>query len=90
MIFNLDAVEKLNIQLKIARSYYHIGKLEQAHIEIQKIQQGNQFEVLVLKGDILLGQRRFHRAASIYEETIKKFPQQSIANKNVLITVYLL
>ena len=79
--FKLSRSAKLDIQLKIARSYYHIGKLEQAQIELQKIQQSDQFEVLVLQGDILLGQRNFQQASSVYESLIEKFPQKSITNK---------
>ena len=88
--FNLSKSQILEIRLKISKSYYHIGKLQQARIELEKIEKNSKpsFEVLLLKGNILLGEEKLDQSALVYENLIEKFPKKSITNK-VFLTLSL-
>ena len=90
LLFELSKQEIEAIRLKIAKSYYHIGKFQQAKVELQKREQPSQrsFEALLLKGDILLGERSYDESALIFEDIIKSFPKRSATDK-VFLTLSL-
>ena len=91
-LFMLDLSEKdvKDIQLKITKSYYHIGNFQQAKTELQKLEQNRSpsFEALLLKGYILLGERNYDESALIFEELIKRFPKKAATDK-VFLTLSL-
>ena len=91
-LLTLDLPEKdvKDIQLKITKSYYHIGNFQQAKIELQKLEQNRSpsFETLLLKGDIFLGERNYNESALIFEDIIKSFPKKAVTDK-VFLTLSL-
>ena len=78
------------VKLKIAKAYYHIGKFQQAKTELQKLEQNNKasFEVLLLKGHILLGERAYGKASLVFEDVIQQFPKEGNTDK-ILLTLSL-
>ncbi len=91
-LLTLDLSEKdiANIKLKIAKSYYHIGNFQQSKLELQKLEQNSQpsFEILLLKGHILIGERSYDESVLIFESLIKSFPKKAVTDK-VFLTLSL-
>ena len=88
--FDLSKKDISDIQLKIAKSYYHIGNFQQAKIELQKLEKTDQisFEISLLKGHILLGERSYDESALIFEDMIKRFPKKAVTD-NIFLTLSL-
>ena len=80
---DLPGKDMKEVKLKIVKSYYHIGNFQQAKIELQRLAQDEQpsFEILLLKGDILLGEGNYDESALLFEDLIKKFPSRAVTDK---------
>lgn len=78
-------------KVSIARAYYYLNNFEQALSEINeafrlKIPDETRFDLMILNGNILVAQKQFAKAIVIYNELLKKFPEQS-KKENVNLTL---
>ncbi|MCB0393930.1 MAG: tetratricopeptide repeat protein [Bdellovibrionales bacterium] len=81
-----DEPEKIETQLRIAKAYYFLGQFQQALFEIEstsklKSTEKQKFETLLLKANILTGQKDYDDAAAIFLKMISEFPQMAKAEK---------
>lgn len=83
LAFNLTQPQRQETQLKIAKSYYYIGKLDQAKVELEQIRQEGRFiyDVLLLRGHIFLGEKQLERAILTYKDLMRRFPKRSMQDQ---------
>lgn len=78
-------------KLSIARANYYMNNFEQALSEINEISRMKapddvKFDMLILSGNILVAQKKFQKAAAIFIELMKIFPDKSL-KENVGLTL---
>ncbi len=79
----LSKEEQIRIKLAIARSYYHLGQMQQSWNEAKQIlvvpgiSQDTAFDVLLLQANVQLALKNFTEAAKSLEEIMKRFPERS-------------
>ncbi len=83
--------EQAKYKLSIARAHYYLNNFFQAESEINeilrlKIDDQLRFNTLFLQGNILVAQKNFLRAAEIYKNIIKNYPETA-KKENVMITL---
>lgn len=74
--------EKVAMRLRIAKAQYRLGNSNQALAELKSIEarpltKDRQYDVSVLKAEILMAQKKYEDAATVLEETLKKFPERA-------------
>lgn len=83
--------DQVKYKLSIARAHYYLNNFFQAESEINeilrlKIDDQMRFNTLLLQGNILVAQKNFLRAAEIYRNIIKTYPETA-KKENVMITL---
>jgi tetratricopeptide (TPR) repeat protein len=89
MLSEPDDVAKYKVNL--ARAYYYQNNFFQAESEVDEFLRGktsneNRFEMLVLKGNIFIAKKEIPKAAEVFKELIKNFPEKS-AKESVYLTL---
>lgn len=88
---NLSDQEVGQFRLGLARAHYYQNNLFQADSEITqifklKVEPPLRFNAYMLKGNILIAQKDFSRAATLFKELIKEYPEKS-QQENVPMTL---
>lgn len=90
---NLNAEEWFVVQFHIAESFFYLKKHSQALREVEKcflkepsIEQRKQ--VIVLKGRILIAQKKFEPAILLFEKQIERFPNEEPFFREYLALIY--
>ena len=78
--------DKITITYNIARSYFSLNKFYQANIEVKKLldtdlDPDTRFEILLLRGNILLTMKNHTDAIDVYTELIEEFPEKTLKEK---------
>lgn len=81
--------EEAQYRTNLARAHYYLNDFAQAEIEIQsvlklKTDTKTRFAAQTLNGNILLAQRKYKEASTIFSQTIKEFPEQAILENTYL------
>lgn len=86
-----DSQERTKYKISLARSYYYQNLFDQALNEVEeflKIEPNeiNKFDMLMLKGNILLAQKELSRASEVFKTVLQKYPEKS-KQENVALTL---
>lgn len=86
-----DSQERTKYKISLARAYYYQNFFDQALNEVEeflKIEPNeiNKFDMLMLKGNILLAQKELSRAAEVFKAVLQKYPEKS-KQENVALTL---
>jgi len=84
-------LEEAQYQMDLARADYYLNNLFQAQSEIEsllklKSDENVRFGALMLKGNILVAEKKFGLAADIFRDLIEKYPEKS-TQENVALTL---
>ncbi len=87
----IDPDEKEKIKSSLARSYYYQSNFSQALAECEELIQKSKnesliFEMVVLKGNIFLAQKKLEEAAKLFKRLLIKYPERSV-KENVALTL---
>ena len=79
---DLDSSVKTDIRLKIVRSYYYLGQMGQAKLEIEDVEKREasepfDFELSFLKANILTGLNDLSAAIQVYQRLLQEYPAQA-------------
>lgn len=82
LAMNPPFAEQARYKLTIARANFYMGQFAQAESEIadllkERLSASIQFDVLALKGNILVAQKRFKPAVDVYKSLLNDFPERS-------------
>jgi tetratricopeptide (TPR) repeat protein len=85
-----SSAEASQYKINIARSLYYMGSFFQADSEINNLLNSKQddsliFNALVLKANILIGQKEFKKAAEVLKDLLIKYPNKSTQENVVLL-----
>jgi tetratricopeptide (TPR) repeat protein len=84
--------EIADYKMKLAKSYFYLNDLDQAEHEVDEfllskdLDPKKKFELLTLKGNILLASKDLPNASKVYQKVLKEFPEFSRA-ENVAVTL---
>lgn len=83
-------LEEAQYKMNVARAQYYQNNFFQAESEIDSLlklkgDEATRFSALMLKGNILVARKDFTRAADIFKELIRDFPEKSIQENVALI-----
>lgn len=86
-----DSQERTKYKISLARAYYYQNLFDQALNEVEeflKIEPNeiNKFDMLMLKGNILMAQKELGRAADVFKAVLQKYPDKS-KHENVALTL---
>lgn len=86
-----DSQERTKYKISLARSYYYQNLFDQALNEVEEFlkvepNEINKFDMLMLKGNILLAQKDLGRAADVFKSVLLKYPEKS-KQENVALTL---
>lgn len=84
-------LEEAQYQMDLARADYYLNNLFQAQSEIDsllklKSDENVRFGALMLKGNILVAEKKFSAAADIFRDLIEKYPEKA-TQENVALTL---
>lgn len=84
-------IDKAILKLSIARSNYYLNQFDQALSEINeiirmKLTQEVEFDALLLQGNILVAQKKFQKAVSVFVDLMKRFTEKA-QKENVPLTL---
>lgn len=79
LTMKLSSIERAKIQIKMARASFYLGDFRQAESEVETVlanplESVTRFQALTLKGNILVAQKQYAKAAEIYQLALKDFP----------------
>lgn len=82
LAMNPPFAERVKDQTIIARANFYQGNFSQAESEVEdllkeKLEAAAKFDVMMLKGNILVAKKRFSEAAEVYKALIKEFPDRA-------------
>lgn len=83
-------LEEAQYKMNVARAQYYQNNFFQAESEIDSLlklkgDEATRFSALMLKGNILVARKDFTKAADIFKELIRDFPEKSIQENVALI-----
>jgi outer membrane protein assembly factor BamD (BamD/ComL family) len=84
--------EIADYKMKLAKSYFYLNDLTQATHEVDEflpskdLEPKKKFDLLILKGNILLASKDLPSASQVYKKVLKEFPELSKA-ENVAVTL---
>lgn len=79
---NPPFAERARYKIIIARSNFYLGEFAQAQSELddlikERLSPDLKFDVLTLKGNILVAQKQFKPAVEVYKSLLKDFPERA-------------
>lgn len=84
LTMKLSSIERAKIQIKMARASFYLGDFSQAESEVETVlnnplESASRFQALNLKGNILVAQKNYQKAAEIFRLVLKDFPEVAIS-----------
>lgn len=82
LTMNESPAARKRLSLRLARSYFYMAQFDQAESELNELLKGKldpemMFDVLVLRGHVMVSKRNYTKAIEAYKDIIKSYPERS-------------